>query len=107
MEEIVAKSEPYVPTTGEVRYGWWMDVVHNPADNVGESDLAFDRWLEAHDRSVAAKALRDASLFRREHDFDHDYWTDLAERKYTAGDNLTSVWLDEMADRIEQNGEGQ
>lgn len=50
MEEIVAKSEVYTPTTDEVRNDYLR------MGRRSEKAAEFDRWLAAHDRTVAAKA---------------------------------------------------
>lgn len=61
-------SEPYTPTTEEVRdwYGHRNRATHQPVGEFYKIMLTgavaeFDRWLAAHDREVAANALRDAA----------------------------------------------
>lgn len=49
------------PSTEDVRYGYRTGVTA-PLLPV-EAGAAFDAWLAAHDREVAAKALRDAAAF--------------------------------------------
>lgn len=53
----------YTPTTEQVREGFAQDPVaeyYNPLINHAQyGRKAFDRWLEAHDREVAAKAWQE------------------------------------------------
>jgi len=70
----------YTPTTDDVRECW------SEAYQVGDREGAFDRWLAAHDREVAAKALRDAAKSALS-----DWAEGLARRR------LWHVWLAERA----------
>ena len=47
----------YTPTTEEVRKRYWLND-GEPSDP--DEALEFDRWLAAHDREVAAKAIAGA-----------------------------------------------
>ena len=47
-------TEEYTPTTSEVRF-MWEDMAH--CNGHDDGNASFDRWLAAHDREVAAKAL--------------------------------------------------
>lgn len=47
----------YVPTTNAVR-SFYIGIRKQPDD---EAAAEFDRWLTAHDRKVAAEALREAA----------------------------------------------
>lgn len=104
----------YTPTTDEIREYVEVGGEPRPWESPSEKDAAraaaFDRWLAAHDREVAAKALRD--------------WADMQERTlenfaYVADDcdrAETSQWCKAIrlyADRIvsepgtpEQEGTG-
>ena len=54
-------SEEYTPTTDMIRRAY---VYERVANGMGEplpvAEAEYDRWLEAHDREVAEKTLRDA-----------------------------------------------
>ena len=52
----------YTPTTAEVRGAW--SAWYEPGDDRWMPER-FDRWLAAHDREVAAKALEDAARAAR------------------------------------------
>lgn len=41
----------YTPSREDLRRAWWMDT-ENPADNEGESDVAFDAFFAAHDAVI-------------------------------------------------------
>ena len=85
----------YTPTTAQVRDFWASDGKFQPAAKsygFTESTAEFDRWLEAHDREVAAKALHlAADRLPAFHDRNAPEWA------------ITSTfkWLHERADRIE------
>lgn len=58
-------TDDYTPTTEEVR-GIWLDAMTETSEyfdalSPAEARARFDRWLEAHDREVADKALEDAA----------------------------------------------
>lgn len=79
----------FTPTTDEVRDHWvrsqWFE------DPLRRE--SFDRWLAAHDRTVAAKALRDAAD------------AECLRLRWHSGVSIRG--LRDRAARIEQNGEGQ
>lgn len=55
----------YTPTTEDVR-DVWLDAMTETSEyfdalRPAEALARFDRWLETHDREVAAKALEDAA----------------------------------------------
>lgn len=54
-------TEPYTPTTEQVRYGFAVDPEAEYRDPLTNHTLhgerAFDRWLSAHDAEVKAAAL--------------------------------------------------
>lgn len=51
----------YTPSTARIRESATQPW-HEPVDyNQHAEELAFDSWLAAHDREVAAKALREAA----------------------------------------------
>ena len=57
-------SEAYPPTTEQVRLAYgdaYCPDVDGDHDDGCPADKAFDRWLDQHDREVAAKALREAA----------------------------------------------
>jgi hypothetical protein len=58
-------SDEYTPTTGVVRDEWVHLEGFIIPDGVPKREAAFDRWLAAHDRQVAAKAIRDAVEWAR------------------------------------------
>lgn len=50
----------HVPTETEIKLTYMLGVHgNNPTVTASDASGEFDRWLEAHDREVAAKALRD------------------------------------------------
>ena len=53
----------YTPLTGQVRAAYANYYRHKSAhaESVDALDAEFSRWLAAHDREVAAGALRDAA----------------------------------------------
>jgi hypothetical protein len=88
----------YVPTTSTVRAGWSDGHPFYATTGSYERYAEFDRWLAAHDREVAAKALRDAAAI----DFEWEV--------FVADDGINSIrqhgktpseLLIERADRIE------
>lgn len=81
-------STEYTPTTEHVRQVFQMDP--NRAMTQRERGKAFDRWLEAHDAEVAARALRDAA---------EEWATDPEPVGDTSADYRN--WLRDRADRIE------
>jgi 6-phosphogluconate dehydrogenase len=78
------------PTTAEIR-NWAIYVPdHSIGMHVSEPDAAaFDRWLAAHDREVAATALRDAA---------RDYFD---AHIYPVPPREVRAWFHERADGIE------
>lgn len=73
---VVTMSDEYTPTTEVVRDEWVHLEGFIIPDGVPKREAAFDRWLAAHDREVAAKALTDVA-------------DDLESRGYESFDRLT------------------
>ena len=81
----------YTPTTALMRE-WHVRGDHAGNKSRSEYEAEFDRWLEQHDREVAAKALHlAADRLPAFHDRNAPEWA------------ITSTfkWLHERADRIE------
>lgn len=90
----------YTPTTEEIRE--YVEVGGEPAlwlpptpERDAARAAAFDRWLDAHDRRVAATALREAA-------------GDSQLGPVAHGWNASGIasWLRSRADRFERGGEG-
>ena len=84
----------HIPTTKFIREA------ANVNGSIGVSYSEFDHWMEAHDREVAAQALRDAA----------DEWSEW--ETFTASDGNKSIrmhglspdqWLRARADGIERD----
>ncbi len=91
-------SDEYTPTTEVVRDEWGHLEGFIIPDGVPKREAAFDRWLAAHDREVAAKALRGWADFQERSLEQFAYVTDDCDRSETA------EWckaIRHYADRIE------
>ena len=77
----------HTPTTEQVRQAY---AVAHETTGASMDECEFDRWLAAHNRKIAAEALRDAAGDM------HRSWCQ---------EDGPSDWLDIRADRIEQGGE--
>lgn len=94
------------PPTGAIRQAWIDSHPFRASTPVEEREAEFDRWLAAHDREVAAQALRDAAAAidgERRHDLDkmatlvgtRDFWETVA-----VGKERAAVLLRDRADRM-------
>jgi hypothetical protein len=73
-------ADEYTPTTEQVARAYTVGMRQAFIASAGEHDAEFTRWLAAHDREVAAKALREAAEWARGIDGDHLYPADLDDR---------------------------
>lgn len=94
----------FTPTTDEVRARYCADEFGHPAA-LTDPCLEFDRWLEAHDREVAAKALRDAAHSMRRHK-QPGHWNLTDELDPDNAAQSPDAWLERRAQRIPE-GEHQ
>lgn len=90
----------YTPTTDEVRFTY-ADY-YNPPGSGGHAEglREVDRWLAAHDREVAARALRKAVGGIRDYK-EPGHWNlrDTADPEVSYS---VDVWLEVRASRIER-----
>ena len=95
-ERTTSDMSEYTPTTALMRE-WHVRGDHAGNKSRAEYEAEFDRWLEAHDREVAAKALID---FADAH-LDPDNWVlfSIDDAPVTIGDMIC-----EAAFRIKEGG---
>lgn len=95
----------YVPTAEDIRGGYaqsrMLSAWHSGGlEQAREAEVEFDRWLEAHDREVAARELREAVDKGGE-------WVDMVVMVGGAPSVrlhglIPDVWLRRRADQIEK-----
>lgn len=94
----------YTPTTGDVIHAYQLGrtTCGCCCDLTMEDINAFQRWLAAHDREVAAKALEDAAdRFGRNEDDEWGYWMDYQGWSVDPADPLRA-----RAAAIREGGQG-
>lgn len=72
----------FTPTTANVRVAFGA-AAGFPVMSIPERGRAFDRWLTAHDRTIAANALRDAADEIESH-YPKDLWPEATSEERTA-----------------------
>lgn len=74
-------SAEYTPTTKELKIAWMAPSRSAKSTRVVSAE--FDRWLERHDRGVAAHALRDVATEISSH-YPIDFWPKVTDEEMKA-----------------------